>query len=150
MVDLNEIKDQVVAIHLAKMEGKLEALKTSNDGIGKQLDYVMQELREMVKLSNKLPDHEDAVKKIWQEIEERDRLWHDRLQAANMETGQVRDKVNKIFWFGAGFSSIAGALLAVVVWLVLAELDQSKQLADKIRNIELYLVGDKSESFRVE
>lgn len=148
MTDLHEVKDPVVAIHLAKMEGKLEALKTSNEAIGRQLEYVTNELREVVKVSSKLPDHDEAVKRIWQELETRDKLWHDRLTATDSTTLLVRDRVNKIFWFGAGFSSVSGALLGIIIWLVLGELNHTKQLADRIRQVELYLVSDRSETFK--
>ena len=150
MTDLHEVKDPVVAIHLAKMEGKLEALKTSNEAIGRQLEYVTNELREVVKVSSKLPDHDDAVKRIWQELETRDKLWDERLHATNSSTLLIRDRVNKIFWFGAGFSSVSGVLLGIIIWLVLGELDHTKQLADRIRQIELYLVSDRQTPFKAD
>lgn len=150
MTDLHEVKDPVVAIHLAKMEGKLEALKTSNEAIGRQLEYVTNELREVVKVSSKLPDHDDAVKRIWQELETRDKLWDERLNATNSSTLLIRDRVNKIFWFGAGFSSVSGILLGLIIWLVLSELEHTKQLADRIRQIELYLVSDRQIPFKAD
>lgn len=148
MTDLHEVKDPVVAIHLAKMEGKLEALKTSNEAIGRQLEYVTNELREVVKVSSKLPDHDEAVKRIWQELEARDKLWHERLHSTADDVTVVRDRVNKIFWFGAGFSSVSGVLLGIIIWLVLGELAHTKHLADRIRQIELYLVSDLQTPFK--
>lgn len=150
MTDLHEVKDPVVAIHLAKMEGKLEALKTSNEAIGRQLEHVTSELREVLKVSNKLPDHDNSVKRIWQEIEARDKLWDERLNATNNSTLVVRDRVNKIFWFSAGFSSVSGILLSIVIWLVLGELEHTKQLADRITQIELYLVSDRQTPFKAD
>ena len=91
-----------------------------------------------------------AYQRIWQELEARDKLWHERLSATDNKTMLVRDRVNKIFWFAAGFSSVSGVLLGIVIWLVLGELQHSKDLADRIRQVELYLVSDRTVPFKAD
>ncbi|MBT9137970.1 MAG: hypothetical protein DDT31_00514 [Syntrophomonadaceae bacterium] len=145
MNELHDIEDRIVAIHLAKMEGNLEFLKNSNNEISKQLELVIQEIKEMHKISQKLSIYDESIKKIWEKLDTKDNLQDIYLKSMSTEISSVKDRVNKIFWFSAGFSSIGSVLIALITWLVLIEVDHGKSLEERLRNVELYIAGDRKD-----
>lgn len=150
MAEAAEFKDPAVAVHLARIEGKMEGMKASNDALGKQLEAVVNELREVSKISQRYSVHDESVKRIWEEIEKRDRKWDERFEVLSDSHGTSKDKVNKIFYFAAGVGSIGTVLLSVILWIVIKEMGRTENNAQRIQAIELHLVADPVRPMKVK
>lgn len=142
MREAEDIKDPAVAVHLARIEGRLDGMKVSNDNLGKTLETVVLELREVSKISQRYTIHDDSVKRIWEEIDKRDKKWDERFEVLSSGHGGTKDKVNKIFYFSAGVSAVGTTLLAVILWIVVKEMDKATNVESRIRAVENHLIAD--------
>lgn len=142
MREAEDIKDPAVAVHLARIEGRLDGMKVSNDNLGKTLETVVLELREVSKISQRYTIHDDSVKRIWEEIDKRDKKWDERFEVLSSGHGGTKDKVNKIFYFSAGVSAVGTTLLAVILWIVVKEMDKTIQTDVRLRAVENHLIAD--------
>lgn len=142
MREAEDIKDPAVAVHLARIEGRLDGMKVSNDNLGKTLETVVLELREVSKISQRYTIHDDSVKRIWEEIDKRDKKWDERFEVLSNGHGGTKDKVNKIFYFSAGVSAVGTTLLAVILWIVVKEMDKATNVESRIRAVENHLIAD--------
>ena len=136
MTDLFDIKDPAVAIHLAKLEGKIESLKTSSDHLGKQLEAVITELREVTKVSMRYNDHDEKIKRVWIELDERDAHCENRLMGFNEALSKTTSKVDRIFWFSAGASFVGTALISLIIWTVVGNFEKTKDLDKRVNVLE--------------
>lgn len=148
MNEASEIKDPAVAVHLARIEGKMEGMKTSSDALGKQLGDVVSELREVSKISQRYQTHDESVKRIWEEIDKRDRKWDERFQKLDDSSGITKDRVNRIFWFSSGVSSVAAILLGLVLWILNGEMVESDRSDQRLDSIEIHLAGDQVRPYK--
>lgn len=142
MREAEDIKDPAVAVHLARIEGRLDGMKVSNDNLGKTLETVVLELREVSKISQRYTIHDDSVKRIWEEIDKRDKKWDERFEVLSSGHGGTKDKVNKIFYFSAGVSAVGTTLLAVILWIVVKEMDKTTDAEVRLRAVENHLIAD--------
>ena len=142
MREAEDIKDPAVAVHLARIEGRLDGMKVSNDNLGKTLETVVLELREVSKISQRYTIHDDSVKRIWEEIDKRDKKWDERFEVLSNGHGGTKDKVNKIFYFSAGVSAVGTTLLAVILWIVVKEMDKTTDAEVRLRAVENHLIAD--------
>lgn len=148
MVEASDIKDPAVAIYLVRIEEKMEGMKSSSDALTKQLETVVLELKDISKVANRQVANEEALKRIWEEIEKRDRKWDDRLTRMDSKQDATKDKVNRIFWFSSGVSLVAGALLAVCLWVVAAEMKKTERHDMRLDSIEIHMAGDQLRPYR--
>lgn len=142
MSEAADIKDPAVAVHLARIEGRLEGMKVSNDNLSKQLETVVAELREVSKVSQRYSLQDESVKRIWEEIDKRDKKWDERFEVLSSGHGGTKDKVNKIFYFSAGVSAVGTTLLAVILWIVVKEMDKTTDAEVRLRAVENHLIAD--------
>lgn len=142
MTEASEIKDPAVAVHLARIEGRMEAIKVSNEALSKQLETVLVDLKEVTKVSQRFASHDESVKRIWEEIDKRDQKWDERFERLNVNSAQTKGKVDKMFYFSAGIGSVATVLLALVLWIVTGEMDKTKNADKRLDKIEIHLAGD--------
>jgi len=148
MAEASEIKDPAVAVHLARIEGKMEGMKASSDSLGKQLESVVSELREVSKISQRYQTHDESVKRIWEEIDKRDRKWDERFEKLDSTSGITKDRVNRIFWFSSGVSSVAAILLGLVLWILNGEMAESDRSDQRLDSIEIHLAGDQVRPYK--
>jgi hypothetical protein len=148
MSEASEIKDPAVAVHLARLEGKMENIKQSNDTLGKQLETVIRDLQEVAKVSQGYTAHNESVKRIWEEIDKRDQKWDQRFEILSNGQGHTKDKVHKILYFSAGVSSVAMLLLGVVLWILSGEMEKTTEHDQRLDKIEIHLAGDQLRPYR--
>ena len=148
MAEPETIKDPASAIVLARVEGRMEGLKQASDVQGRQLDGIQQDMRQVAMTSQRYITHDESVKQIWKVLAERDKKWDERFGLLVETHGVTREKINKLFWFSSGVSSVAVLLLSLVLWILGGEIKQSDMQKDKIHAIELHLAADQIRPYR--
>lgn len=148
MAEASEIKDPAVAVHLARIEGKMEGMKVSSDALGKQLEQVVSELKEVAKVTSRQSANEDAVRRIWEEIDKRDQKWDERFTKLDARHDVTKDKVNKIFWFSSGVSAVATLLLVTLLWVVQQEMKKTERHDVRLDSIEIHMASDPMRPYR--
>lgn len=137
-----QIQDPVVAIHLAKIEGKMDAMRTSNDNLAKQLESVIGELREVSKTASSYSSHDESIRRLWSDLEKRESKLEDRLTPLEQRCAHNDAKISKIFWFSAGVSSVSSILLGLILWVVGTEMRKSEMVESRVDRIELHMAAD--------
>lgn len=148
MNEAQEIKDPAVAVHLARLEGRMEAIKVSNDHLSLQLGNATSDLREVIKLSQRYASHDESVKRIWEEIDKRDRKYDDRFGTLSTIAQNTEGKVNRMFYFSLGVGAVATVLLSLVLWIVMREMDKTTEGDKRLDRIELHLAADQIRPYR--
>lgn len=148
MTEAVEIKDPAVAVHLARIEERMDVIKLSNATLSEQLKSVMVDLKEVMKVSERFTGHNESVKRIWEEIDKRDRKWDERFEKLTTVTMTTEGKVNRMFYFSAGIGSVATVLLALVLWIVTGEMEKTKNADNRLDRIEIHLAADQVRPYR--
>lgn len=144
MAEAAEIKDPQVAVHLARIEGRLEAVKVSSDQLSTQLATMITQLQDLSKLSVRYEGHDASVKRIWEEL---DRRHSDRQKdLVVMQTTDAR--VSRILWFTGGMSFVSGLLISVLLWIANSLVFDIKNLDHRADRVEIYLAGPKTEPYK--
>lgn len=148
MTEQSNIQDPAVAVHLARIEEKMENLRLFNNSVAKQIEQLTSEVRDITKVTQMYGVHDESVKRIWEEIEKRDKKWDERFTKLDEQHTGTREKVNRIFWFSAGISSVASIMLAMVLWVVTNEMQKTTRLDARLDAIEIHLAGDQVRPYR--
>lgn len=143
-----DIKDPAVAVHLARIEEKMEGLRLFNNSVSKQIEQLATEVRDIGKISQLYGIHDESVKRIWEEIDKRDQKWDQRFINLDSQHSGTKEKVSRIFWFSAGISSVASIMLAMVLWVVSNEMQKTTRLDARVDAIEIHLAGDQVRPYR--
>lgn len=148
MAESPDIKDPAVAIQLARIDEKMEGMRSSNIALGKQLEVVVSELKDIAKIAGMQTGTDASVKRIWEEISLRDKKWDERFSRIDIRQDTIKEAVGRIFWFSSGVSAVAGLLLAVVLWTVNKEMDKTEQHDTRLDRIEIHLAGDQIRPYK--
>src|SRR6476469_6626717 len=97
--EIGAIEDRNVAIHLARLEGRLEALIAGQNQTQRTIEQNSIDLRALADLGTKHEDHAKSITRLWEEIEKRDRIWDQRLGTLVEDHGKTRDRVNAIKYY---------------------------------------------------
>ena len=148
MAEASEIKDPAVAVHLARLEGRMEAVKVSNDHLSKQLETVLTDLRDVTKITQRITAYDDSIKRIWEEIDKRDAKWDKRFEELDRISTATEGKLNRMFYFSTGVGSVATILLGLVLWIVTKEMSKTESADKRLDRIELHLAADQVRPYR--
>lgn len=144
MAEAAEIKDPAVAVHLAKIEGKLEAVKVSNDQLSSQLSTMLAHLQDIARLSIKSEAQDANFARVWGEFDKRDLRYEHGIKRLE----SVERQSNKIIWFTGGVSFASGLLIAVLMWVANSLVQDVKNLDTRSDRLEIYNAGPKVEPFK--
>lgn len=148
MAEASEIKDPTVAVHLARLEGRMDAVKVSNDHLAEQLKNATNDLREVIKISQRYASHDESVRRIWEEIDKRDKKWDERFGGLNTVVTSTEGKVNRMFYFSLGVGAVSTVLLSLVLWIVTKEMEKTNEADKRLDRIELHLAADQIRPYR--
>lgn len=147
-----------VALHLVRVEGKMETMRVTTESLASSVNTLANEVRLLNTAANRAEATDASVKRLWQQIAERDDKWDRRLAAMDTAHGSTRDAVNRIQWMIAGGGVLAGLLIGVLTWVGNRELNKAEQnatelrainrtLDDRLDRVEIHLAGDRDHPY---
>lgn len=148
----SEIKDPAVAVCFAQIQGSINGIKDSYEGVIGQLETLNLAVRELTKLTSEYSGNSKAIELIWKELEKRDERWDLRAETLRERNDQTRKSVDKILWFSSGVSAVSMLLIGLLIWIGNGEIDKNHTDAiktdDRLDKIEIYLASPRNSSYQ--